>query len=463
LIAQEKRGKTTPTLEQQQHILQQAHACGHYGEKAMYAQIEHDGHWWPLMRDDIAKVIRDCRDCQKRNVVRAGFHPARSITALRPGDHYQVDLAQFPTSLEGHTYCLVMVDVFSGFVFLRPIINKEAATVARALWEIWCVIGIPKILQSDNGSEFKNIDLNTICRLTGIDRRFIAPYNPRADGKVENTVKAVKQTIHKLLHGASALWHLYVPFVQLAYNNKVRDLTGSSPFSLMFGRRLNEMKDYTQEPHLPINMQEWTEHQEKVMSIIFPAIHERITKKQAAMRKQMDAVRKKVVKDELLPGTIVQIKDPLYLLNPSMRPSSEPMYIGPYTIVRRTLYGPYILRDDTGDIYHRQVNIDQMKVVYSPKHLPAAADDNNDDGDMYEVDYIMKHEEKNGQFRYFIKWKGYDVKDASWVSEDDINDPQPVERYFKLLVAKKQAKKISVNSLVADHGVAGVVLLIQRH
>jgi hypothetical protein len=181
------------------------------------------------------------------------------------------------------------------------------------------------------------------------------------------------------------------------------------------------------------------------------------------MRKQMDAVRKKVVKDELLPGTIVQIKDPLYLLNPSMRPSSEPMYIGPYTIVRRTLYGPYILRDDTGDIYHRQVNIDQMKVVYSPKHLPAAADDNNDDGDMYEVDYIMKHEEKNGQFRYFIKWKGYDVKDASWVSEDDINDPQPVERYFKLLVAKKQAKKISVNSLVADHGVAGVVLLIQRH
>jgi hypothetical protein len=299
--------------------------------------------------------------------------------------------------------------------------------------------------------------------LTGIDRRFIAPYNPRANGKVENTVKAVKQTIHKLLHGASALWHLYVPFVQLAYNNKVRDLTGSSPFSLMFGRRLNEMKDYTQEPHLPINMQEWTEHQEKVMSIIFPAIHERITKKQAAMRKQMDAVRKKVVKDELLPGTIVQIKDPLYLLNPSMRPSSEPMYIGPYTIVRRTLYGPYILRDDTGDIYHRQVNIDQMKVVYSPKHLPAAADDNNDDGDMYEVDYIMKHEEKNGQFRYFIKWKGYDVKDASWVSEDDINDPQPVERYFKLLVAKKQAKKISVNSLVADHGVAGVVLLIQRH
>ncbi len=451
-----------PSVEQQRQLLVQAHAAGHYGEKAMYAQIELDGWWWPNMRADIAEAISKCRECQRRNVVRAGFHPARSITALHPGDHYQVDLAQFPQSLEGHTYCLVMVDVFSGFVFLRPLVNKESATVARALWEIWCVIGIPKILQSDNGSEFKNIDLNTICRLTGIDRRFIAPYNPRADGKVENTVKAVKQTIYKLLHGASALWHLYIPFVQLAYNNKVRDLTGSSPFSLMFGRRLNEMKDYTQEPHLPINMQEWKEHQEKVMSIIFPAIHDRITQRQAKMRQKMDAVRKKVIKDELMPGTIVQIKDPAYLLNPALRPSKEPMYIGPYTVVRRTLYGPYILRDDTGEIYHRQVNIDQMKVVYSPKHIPDQqpkdAEDDGAHGNTYEVDYIMDHREVNGQYEYHIKWKGYDKSDATWEPEEHINDPQPVERYFKLLLAKKQAAKVGVHALLEDEECGGVVM-----
>ena len=117
----------------------------------------------------------------------------------------------------------MLVDVFTGFVMLKAIPNKEAATVARAVWEICCVIGIPKILQCDNGKEFSNKIVNALCRLTGINRRFIAAYNPRSDGKVERTVKTIKDTVVKLLHGAVALWPLYIPFVQLVFNNKVQE------------------------------------------------------------------------------------------------------------------------------------------------------------------------------------------------------------------------------------------------
>ena len=416
IIAQEKRGKKIPSDEQKHQLVQQAHAAGHYGERAMYAHIDSEGYWWPRMRDDITNEITKCRDCQRYNVVRAGFHPARSITAAMPGDHYQIDLAEMPTSLEGHNYILVLVDVFTGFVVLKAIENKEAATVARAVWETCCVIGIPKIIQSDNGSEFKNKIVNAMCRLTGINRRFIAPYNPRADGKVERTVKTIKDTVVKLLHGAVALWPLYLPFVQLVFNNKVQDLTGSTPFSLMFGRKLNEMKDYTAEPHLPVNMDEWQQHQQKVLSLIFPSVSDRIRGKQSEMRKKLDAIRKKITSDELIPGTVVMIKDPLYLLHPSLRPTKEPQWIGPYTIVRRTLYGPYMLRDDTGDMYPRQVNYDQMKVVYSPKDIPA--DGSTDEDDTYEVDYILDHKEVNGQYQYLIKWKYYDKKEATWESEE---------------------------------------------
>ena len=155
LIAQEKRGKKVPGTEHMRQILEQAHAAGHYGEKAMYAHIDSEGYWWPRMREDIASEIRDCRDCQRYNIIRAGFHPARSITATLPGDHYQIDLAELPRSLDGNKFVLVLVDVFTGFVMLKAIPNKESATVARAVWEICCVIGIPKILQSDNGTEFE--------------------------------------------------------------------------------------------------------------------------------------------------------------------------------------------------------------------------------------------------------------------------------------------------------------------
>jgi transposase InsO family protein len=461
LIAQEKRGKRIPPSEEEQRkLVEAAHAAGHFGEKAMYSHIDKQGWWWPRMRMDIAEEIKQCRECQRYTLVRAGYHPARSISAARPADHYQVDLAQLPTSLEGYRYCLVLVDVFTGFVVLEPIADKEASTIARAIWKICCVLGVPKILQSDNGREFSNKIVNTLCRLTGINRKFIAPYNPRADGKVERVVKVVKDTIVKLLHGASALWPLYIPYVQLVYNNKVRELTGSSPFSLMFGRQLNELKDYTSEQQLPVNMDEWKEHQEKVMSLIFPSINERIQGKQEAMRKQLDKLRKKVLADELVPGTVVMIKDPQYLLQPSVRPSTEPMWIGPYTIVRRTLYGPYIIRDDTGDIYPRQVNVDQMKIVYSPRHLPVSDDQQEEDANAYEVDYIVKHTEDDGVMKYLVKWKGYEMKDSTWETEEAFNDPQPVERYWRLQVAKQQAKKVSARMLLAN-GVGNFVLSVR--
>ena len=136
------------------------------------------------------------------------------------------------------------VDVFSGFLFLKPLKRKEAVDIAQALWEITSVIGVPRVLQSDNGSEFKNQIIAALTRLQGIDHRFISAYNPRADGKVERSVKTVKDTVNKLVRGATCYWHLHLPFVQYANNSKVQALTGSSPFALMYGRVPNAAVNY---------------------------------------------------------------------------------------------------------------------------------------------------------------------------------------------------------------------------
>ena len=171
-----------------------------------------------------------------------------------------------------------------------------------------CTIGLPKKIQSDNGSEFHNNLLNTLFRLTGVPQVFITPYNPRSDGKVERTVQTIKQTIVKLLQGASALWPLYIPFVQLMYNNKVQELTGSSPFALMFGRKLNEIIDYTRSPTpLPMAPENWKEHQDRIVSIILPSINKRINEKKTEQRKALDRTRRLLVATDLLKGSIVMI------------------------------------------------------------------------------------------------------------------------------------------------------------
>jgi hypothetical protein len=57
---------------------------------------------------------------------------------------------------------LVYQDHFTKFVVLRPIKAKSAICVAEALLEIFSLLGVPAILQSDNGREFRNQVINAL-------------------------------------------------------------------------------------------------------------------------------------------------------------------------------------------------------------------------------------------------------------------------------------------------------------
>jgi len=458
-VAMEKRGRRLPDVKKRTELVTTAHARGHFGEKAMLSYIDREGYWWPKLRADIANEINECPDCQRFSAYTFGYEPARSISASLPGDHLQIDLAQLPQSSEGYNYILVVVDLFSSFVLLRPMKDKQGITAANALWDIICTIGPPKILQSDNGSEFRNQITNTLCRLTGIPQHFISAYNPRSDGKVERTVKTIKQTIVKLLKGAISLWPTFVPFVQLMYNTKVQELTGSSPFSLMFGRKVNELKDYSNTPAQPITTENWIEHQRKIASLIMPSINNRINDKKTKQRLALDKTRKKLLSEALLPGSIVMIVDSTYLANPSLRPSTQPKFVGPYTVVRNTL-GGYLLHDSTSTALPRAVHIDQMKVLFraGERAPPKALLDGVEGEETFEIDEILDdRNEENEEQEYLVKWKGYDESEATWEVIENFDDYKCVETYWKKKIEKehnrikKKGKAPTVRHIIYEH------------
>jgi transposase InsO family protein len=461
-----RTGKRIPSIGEQAVLLSKAHAAGHFGEKAMWHHIERQGVWWPHMRADMSKEIASCNDCAKYNTTVHGFRPAQSITALLPGDHYQIDLAQFKKSTNGCMFCLVLVDVFSGFVMLRALKDKSARTVANELFSIFSIIGVPRILQSDNGTEFRNEVLRALTTLLGVPHRFITEYNPRADGKVERLVRTVKQTIMKLLHGATTYWPYHLSFVQYSYNDKVQTLTGSTPFSLMFGRDPNSARDYTvdEKTNLPINLTEWKAHQLKVLSLIFPAVNKRAAELQSKYRAQLDKTHRKLVTDVLPAGTIVRIKDPKFVAVPGMKPSHEHTYIGPYTVQSQTKYGSYRLKDDQGVMLDRSVHIDQIKVVLSPTSLPPLLTDKDavvDDNErMYVVDKIVKHREKEGELEYYVKWKGYDSSHNTWENEHQFNDTACIDRYFKEQLLNDEPRR---QARIRALSTASFTLSISRH
>jgi hypothetical protein len=231
--------------------------------------------------------------------------------------------------------------------------------------------------------------------------------------------------IKKLLHGVNENWPLFVPFAQLSFNSKVSDLTGSTPFALMFGRTLNDIKDYSTDSATPTSipvkedLDAWKLHQEKILSLIYPAISDRVRGAKDKLIATLNKHRRVLLQNSVPTGATVMIKDPKFIKEPSLKGKLEPTYLGPYTVVRRAKFGAYVLRDATGDILDRHVPVDQMK-IRSKKGLGV---DN-----VFTVNKVVNHRGTAGNYEFLIDWKNY--KEQTWEPEGNIHDYDVVKKYW---------------------------------
>jgi hypothetical protein len=307
--------------------------------------------------------------------------------------------------------------VCTGFVILRALPEREMETIARELWSIFALMGIPRIIQSDNGTEFVNQVVRTLVKVCGIEHRLISAYNPRTDGKVERMNRTVKDVIKKILHGLVENWPLYVDYAQLSVNAKIASLTNSSPFALMFGRRLNPLRDYTVEPVHDVNIDEWKDHQDKIAALILPAISDRVLKVKTDQVKRLDKLRRQLLPSAFPNGASVMI------LNINRQNKFDPNYVGPFIIERRARSGNYVLRDATGDILDRRVPADQLKLI---SRVPVPKDNEEP---IYVVRKILDHRGSSGNYEYLVDWKNH--RDHTWEPEGHFLDPDPLKVYWE--------------------------------
>ena len=115
-------------------------------------------YFWPGMDQDIQTHLKTCQKCQLRRTREqtkpALLSPLPQIT--QPNQRIHADLFGFlVVSGRGKKYILCITDAFTKYVELVAIDNKEAATVAEAIFEKWfCRYGIPMEIVTDGGKEF---------------------------------------------------------------------------------------------------------------------------------------------------------------------------------------------------------------------------------------------------------------------------------------------------------------------
>ena len=230
-------------------------------------------------------------------------------------------------------------------------------------------------------------------------------------------------------------WDDYLPSIQYAFNTRVIELHGSSPYSLLFGRSPNNFADY-RDTELTLETPEAREQRLLFLnSLVFPAILEKVGRAHA--KRTEDFIRThRMLKEDFPSGSQVMVRD-------EMRTQKhQPVWEGPFTVLRRKASGNYELKGLDGTVYTRPFWVLKLVAPEIIKGLKIS------DTLYAAVDHIITHRELvDGSMQYQVRWEDKGPEFDTWLFAKDFVDYGPVQKYSKGLGVDIRTKKAKKSSL----------------
>jgi transposase InsO family protein len=152
-------------------------------------KLQKEGHILELMKDAFEKD-RPCGACQTDKQVGASQHAKNIMTTTRLLEILHMNLFGpiAYISIGGNKCDLVIIDDYSHFTWVFFLQDKGETQevlkkfMKRAQNEFEAKV---KRIRSDNGTEFKNTQVEDYLDEEGIKHEFLAPYTPQQNGVVE--------------------------------------------------------------------------------------------------------------------------------------------------------------------------------------------------------------------------------------------------------------------------------------
>ena len=212
-----------PELEREK-VLREVHE-GHQGETKCIRRAA-EVIWWPGMSRDIREMVKECIKCEEFR--RKPREPLLS-TPLPEKPWWRIAIDLFEK--DGLNY-LVVVDYYSRYISVHELKDStDARTIVSELEKLFCMIGVPNTIVSDNGPQFIAEIFERFVNKWDIEHITSAPKFPQSNGEAERAVQTVKNLMRKSLNLQAAL---------CAYRDTPL-ANGYSPSQLLFNRSMNSM------------------------------------------------------------------------------------------------------------------------------------------------------------------------------------------------------------------------------
>ena len=135
-------------------------------------------------------------------------------------------------------FVLCITDAFTKYAVVTAIANKEAETVADAIYKDWFAkFGIPVQIHTDGGKEFVNKLSAELFQLLNVRHTKTSPAHPQCNAQVEVFNKTVKKFLQSFVDDTTLNWETFLPALAISYNTSYHSTIAMTPFELLFGEK----------------------------------------------------------------------------------------------------------------------------------------------------------------------------------------------------------------------------------
>jgi hypothetical protein len=221
-------------------------STGGFGRDKFYERVKNQ--YVGITRSDVEKFISNDEIHQLYRPISNKIKVVHPLAIPKgPNIHWQIDLIDMGQNKKhenlGYQYCLTVIDIFSKYAWVKPLKSKEAIEVVDALELVFSASICPKVVQSDNGAEFKNRLISKMCEKHSMKQIFSSAYRPQSQGCVERFNGTLKRLLFKhMSRFKTKVWIDVLDKIIDNYRSIKHSSTGYSPECLHMTKDFSKIK-----------------------------------------------------------------------------------------------------------------------------------------------------------------------------------------------------------------------------
>ena len=350
------------------HVLELAHDhpwSGHLGITKTYDRIlKH--FFWPGLKAAVTSYCKTCSTCQVTGKPNQVVPPAPlcPIPAVgEPFEHVIVDcVGPLPKTKSGNQFLLTIMCLATRFPEAIPLRKITALTVTKALTKFFTTFGLPKICQTDRGTNFMSKVFKQTLQSLGITHVVSSAYHPESQGALERWHQTLKSMLRKYCLETEKSWDEGLPFLLFAIREAKQESLGFSPAELVFGHSVRGPLKVLKEQFMSIgpspktNVLDFVTQCRERLHHACSLAKATLSTSQGKMKRHHD---RKAVERSFQPG------DQVLVLLPVLGSSLSARFSGPYTVKSKVSDTDYVIHTPERKRQTRLCHINMLKLFHS--------------------------------------------------------------------------------------------------